>query len=97
MNDWKKVLMFGAFGAAAYLLITGKRKAGFAACGVGLAALSAEYPQHFEQIWNEAPDYLERGHRLVNGVQSLLDRVAEHASTIQGLRGGGRGEYRASR
>jgi hypothetical protein len=95
MNDWKKVLMFGAFGAAAYLMISGKRNAGFAAVGVGLAALAAEHPERFEEIWNQAPDYLERGHRIVNGVQTLLDRIAEHTQTIQSLRGN-RQEYRAS-
>ncbi len=96
MNEWKKVLMFGAFGAAAYLLISGKRSAGFAACGIGLAALASEHPERFEEIWNQAPDYLERGHRIVNGIQTLLDRVAEHTHTIQSIRSG-REEYRASR
>jgi hypothetical protein len=95
MNDWKRVLMFGAFGAATYLMISGKRGAAFAAAGVGLAALAAEHPERFEEFWNQAPDYLERGHRIVNGIQTLLDRIAEHKGTIQSIRGSSRPEYRA--
>ncbi len=88
MNEWKKYLMFGAFGVAAYLLVSGKRGGGFAAAGVGLAALAAEHPERFEQIWNQAPEYLEKGHRIVNGIQTLLDRIAEHKETLQSIRGG---------
>jgi len=86
MEDWKKVLMYGAFGAAAYLLISGKRGAGFAAAGVGLAALASDHPERFEEIWNQVPDYLDRGHRVVNGVQTIIDRVAEHKDSLRGLR-----------
>ena len=90
MEDWKKVLMFGAFGAAAYLVLSGKRGAGFAAAGVGLAALAAEHPERFEEVWNQVPDYLERGHRVVNSVQTIVDRIAEHRSSLQQLRSGTR-------
>ena len=86
MEDWKKVLMYGAFGAAAYLLISGKRGAGFAAAGVGLAALASDHPERFEEIWNQVPDYLDRGHRVVNGVQTIIDRVVEHKDSLRGLR-----------
>jgi hypothetical protein len=95
-QDWRKILMFGAFGAAAYLFLSGKRSGGFAAAGVGLAALAAEHPERFEEIWNDMPDYLDRGHRVVNGLQTLIDRIAEHRQTLQSFRGG-REEYRASR
>jgi len=87
-QDWKKVVMYGAFGVAAYLILTGKRNAGFAAAGVGLATLASEHPEKFEQVWNQAPEYLERGHRIVNGVQTLLDRLAEHSEQFKAIRGG---------
>src|SRR5205807_6398736 len=62
-HDWKKILMFGAFGAAVYFLLSGRRAAGMASAGVGLAALASDHPEKFEQIWNQAPEYLDRGHR----------------------------------
>jgi hypothetical protein len=93
MADWKKIVMFSAFGAAIYFLVTGKRGAGMATAGVGLAALATEYPEKFEQIWNQAPEYLDRGHRIVNGIQSLVDRISEHAQNWQQMRGRVGGEF----
>ena len=91
-QDWKRILMFGAFGAAAYFLLSGKRAAGMATAGVGLAVLAAEHPEKFEQIWNQAPEYLDRGHRIVNGIQSLVERISEHAQSWQQMRGRAGGE-----
>jgi hypothetical protein len=92
-TDWKKILMFGAFGAAAYFLLSGKRAAGMASAGVGLAALASEYPDKFEQVWNQAPEYLDRGHRIVNGIQSLVERITEHAQSWQQMRTRVGGEF----
>src|SRR5438045_8689682 len=86
-RDWKRILMVGAFGAAAYFLLSGKRAAGMATAGVGLAVLAAEHPEKFEQIWNQAPEYLDRGHRIVNGIQSLVERISEHAQSWKQMRG----------
>ena len=94
--DWKKILMYGAFGAAAYLLLTKKRAAGFAAAGIGLATIAAENPEKFEQLWNQAPEYLEKGHRIVNSIQSLVERLAEHNETLRSIRGGRAEGYRAA-
>ncbi|HET9743132.1 MAG TPA: hypothetical protein VFQ00_10310 [Terriglobales bacterium] len=85
-GDWKKIVMYGAFGAAAYFLLSGKRSVGMATAGVGLAVLAADNPEKFEQIWNQAPEYLERGHRIVNGIQSLVERISEHAQSWQQMR-----------
>jgi len=90
-HDWKRILMFGAFGAAVYFLLSGKRAAGMAVAGVGLAALASDHPEKFEQIWNQAPEYLDRGHRIVNGIQSLVERISEHAQSWQ-MRGRSGGE-----
>ena len=92
-RDWKKILMFGAFGAAAYFLLTGKRAAGLASAGVGVAALASEYPEKFEHVWNQAPEYIDRGHRIVNGIQALIERISEHAQSWQQTRTRSVGEY----
>ena len=92
-RDWKKILMFGAFGASAYFLLSGKRAAGMATAGVGLAVLASEHPEKFEQIWNQAPEYLDRGHRIVNGIQSLVERISEHAQNWQQMRSRMTGEF----
>jgi len=92
-RDWKKIVMFGAFGASAYFALSGKRAAALASAGVGLAALASEYPDKFEQIWNQAPEYLDRGHRIVNGIQSLVERIGEHAQSWQQMRTRMGGEF----
>jgi len=92
-QDWKKVLMFGAFGAAAYFLLSGNRAAGMASAGVGLAALASEHPDKLEQFWNQAPEYLDRGHRIVNGIQALVERITEHAQNWQQMRNRAGGEF----
>ena len=94
-TDWKKILTWVSLGAAGVLLLSGKRAAGMAAAGIGLAALASEHPEKFEKIWNEAPEYLDRGHRIVNGIQSLLERIAQHSATLQSIRGRQENEYRA--
>jgi hypothetical protein len=87
-ENWKRYVMYGSFAAAAVLLLTGRRPAGFAVAGVGLAALAAEHPEKFEEIWNRAPEYLDRGQRLVHGVTGIIDKVAEQTSRFQSSRRG---------
>jgi len=87
-DNWKKMLMFGAFAGAAYLLISGRRPAGFALAGIGMAVLAAEHPQRFEEIWNRAPEYLEKGQRMIQGVGRIIDQVSEQAGKFQQSRGG---------
>jgi len=95
-RDWKRIVMWVSFGAAGFLLLSGKRPAGMAAAGLGLAALASEHPEKFERIWNEAPEYLDRGHRIVNGVQTLLERLAHHTSSFRTIRGEREGQYPSS-
>jgi len=96
--DWKKIVMYASFGCAAVLFFKGKRAASLAAAGVGLAALASEHPEKLQELWERAPEYLEKGHRLVNTAQSLIERVVEQGEVLQSLRHGFRPEsdYRNS-
>jgi hypothetical protein len=82
-ENWKRALMIGSFGAAAFLFLTGRRAAGFALAGVGVATLAGEYPEKFEKFWNAAPEYLDRGTRLVQGVGNFVEKIAEQSSRLQ--------------
>jgi hypothetical protein len=93
-QNWMKALMIGSFSAAAILLLTGRRPAGFALAGIGLATVAAEHPEKFEQFWNSAPEYLEKGTRLVNGVGDFVEKIAQQSSRFQAHREhGGRPDY----
>jgi hypothetical protein len=83
MNNWKRALIFGSLGAGAFLFATGRRPIGLAVAGVGVATLAAEYPEKFEQLWEQAPEYLSRGNQIVTAVSRMLERYAEHQAAGQ--------------
>ena len=49
MENWKRAVIAGSVGAAALLLLKGKRPAAVLVGGVGLAVLASEYPDQFAQ------------------------------------------------
>ena len=61
MHNWKKLAIFGAVGVGAALILTGRRPLGLAFAAGGLALLASEYPEKFEGLLQDAPDYLNRG------------------------------------
>jgi len=47
--------------------------------------LASEYPDKFEELWEDAPEYLERGIKIFNS----MSRVAEHLAEEGARRGSG--------
>ena len=76
MENWKKAVIAGSAGAAAILLVKGKRPAGLLVAGVGLAVLASEYPRAFDQVANFTPGPLGRGLRLVEMVSRASQKLA---------------------
>ena len=73
MQIWKKVAIFGAVGAGAALVFAGKRPLGIAFAAGGLALLASEYPEKFEGLLEDAPDYLNKGMEIL----ATLKKVGE--------------------
>jgi len=73
MQSWKKVAVFGAIGVGAALLLTGRRPLGMALTAGGLAILASEYPEKFEGLLEDAPDYLNKGMEIF----ATLKKVGE--------------------
>ena len=73
MRNWKRAVVFGTIGAGALLVLTGRRPLGVALAAGGLAVLASEYPEKFEGIWENAPDYLNKG----MDVFAMLKKVGE--------------------
>src|SRR5271166_6470383 len=71
MQSWKKAVIFGSIGAGAMLIITGKRPLGMAFAAGGLAVLASEYPEKFEAVWENAPDYLQKGMQIFATLHTL--------------------------
>lgn len=76
MENWKRAVIAGSVGASVILFIKGKKPAGILFAGLGLATLASEYPQHFEKLRDDLPDYLDRGTRFLEVVSRVGERLA---------------------
>lgn len=79
MQNWKKAVVFGSIGAGAVLFLMGRRPVGTAFAAAGLAVLAAEYPEKFEAVWDNAPEYLQKGMSIFSTLQKLGEGFAEEA------------------
>ncbi len=79
MQNWKKALVYGAVGAGAVLALTGRRKIGIASIAGGLTLLASEYPERFEAIWENAPEYVDRASQIFATLSRLSEKFAEEA------------------
>ena len=79
MQSWKKAVVLGSIGAGAMLIVTGRRPLGMACTAAGLAVLASEYPEKFEAVWENAPDYLHKGMQIFATLQKLGEGFAEEA------------------
>jgi hypothetical protein len=92
--NWKRAVMYGAFGGAAVLFLKGHRPVGLALAGVGLTFMAIEHPEHFEQMWERAPEYLEKGSQIVAVVSRIKQKLEEEgAKAIPGAWREAVGEY----
>ncbi len=77
MTNWKRAVVIGSFSAAALLLLNGRKGPAAAIAGVGAAILATEYPDKFERLWEEAPDYIYKGTQIMNAISRMAERFAE--------------------
>jgi hypothetical protein len=75
--DWKKIVTYGSLAAGAILFLTGRRPAGLAVAGIGVATLATEHPEKFEEIWQHMPEYIEKGSKFVDMAAAFLERMGE--------------------
>ena len=80
MVNWRKGVVIGSFAAGALLIMKGHRPAAIAAAAVGLAVLATEYPEKFDQVWEQAPDYIYRGTQIFTTLSRIAEKFAETAS-----------------
>ncbi|HUN87203.1 MAG TPA: hypothetical protein VMU28_00335 [Terriglobales bacterium] len=80
MQNWKKAVIAGSVAAGVIMIVKGKRSLGAAATTAGLVLLASEYPEQFEHVWENAPDYISRGSQIFQTVQRLAERFANEAS-----------------
>jgi hypothetical protein len=81
MENWKRAVIAGSAGAAAILMLKGKRPAGVLVAGVGLAVLVSEYPEKFEQIREEIPSYVRSATRFLDLAMELGAKMGQFAES----------------
>lgn len=92
--DWKKALIYGSFAAGAVLFLTGRRPAGLAIAGIGLATFAAEHPEKFEELWRRAPEYIEKSGKFVDLAATFLERLSQQqAGGYRNMPAAGSGRY----
>ena len=79
MQSWKKVAVFGAVGLGAALILSGRRPLGLAFAAGGLALLASEYPEKFEDLLEDAPDYLNKGMEIFATLKKVGEGSIEDA------------------
>lgn len=79
MQNWKKAVVFGSLGAGAVLFATGRRPVGIALAAGGLAMLASEYPEKFEAVWENAPEYVNKATQIFAVISKISERFAEQA------------------
>jgi hypothetical protein len=79
MQNWKKVAVLGAIGAGAALILSGRRPLGVAFAVGGMALLASEYPEKFEDLLEDAPDYLNKGIEILATLKKLGEGFVEEA------------------
>jgi hypothetical protein len=89
-TDWKKILIFGSFAAGAALFLTGRRPAGLALAGIGVATLASEDPEKLHELWRKLPEYVDRGGRLVETAADILDKLIEQGGKARTISTAGR-------
>jgi len=79
MQTWKKAVVFGSLGAGSVLAISGRRPVGLALMAGGLALLASEYPEKFEALWENAPEYVTRASQIFAAFSKVSERYAQEA------------------
>jgi hypothetical protein len=77
MQNWKKALVFGSIATGTLLAINRRRPLGIAFIAAGTAVLASEYPEKFEAIWENAPEYVNRATQIFSVLSKLSERFAE--------------------
>lgn len=76
MAGWKQATVAGSFALGLAVFLSGRRPAGMLLTGLGLAVAASEYSQAFEDFWQQVPEYIERGTRIVDALSRLADHLA---------------------
>jgi hypothetical protein len=77
MTGWKQATVAGSLGLGLVMFLAGRRPAGMVLAGLGLAVLASEYRDPLQDFFEQAPEYIERGTRIVDALSRLADHLRQ--------------------
>jgi hypothetical protein len=82
---WTRSLAAGTLLASAVLLVLGKRKAALAVAAAGGAVALIEDPDGVKKFWNDIPDYVKAGQKLLARVEGLVEQAGEQGGRLMDM------------
>ena len=73
----------GTLVTGAILLASGKRKAGLAIAAAGTVFALVEDPEGVKKVWNNIPDYLDRGHTMLSRFEKFVGELTAQGEKLR--------------
>ena len=80
---WTRSLAAGTLITSAILLVLGRRKAAIAVAAAGGAVALLEDPDGVRKFWNDIPDYVKSGQKMLGRFEGLVEQVAEQGGQLK--------------
>jgi hypothetical protein len=80
---WTRSLAAGTLLASAVLLVLGKRKSALAAAAAGGAVALIEDPESVRRFWDDIPNYVQAGQKMLGRLEGLIEQVVEQGGQVK--------------
>jgi hypothetical protein len=84
-KNWVRTVAAGSLVTGAILLATGKRKAGLTVAAAGTIFALVEDPEGVKKVWNNIPDYLDRGHSLLSRFERFIAELTAQGEKLRSV------------
>ena len=82
---WMRKLGTASLFTGAFLLASGRRRAGLTAATVGTALVILEEPENLAATWAVLPSYIRAGERFLGRLQGVVEQIAEQQRKLRDL------------
>jgi hypothetical protein len=82
---WTRSLAAGTLLSSAVLLALGRRKAALAVAVAGGAVALLEDPDGVRKFWNDIPNYVQAGQRMLGRLEGVIEQVAEQGGSLKDI------------
>ncbi|HET6208548.1 MAG TPA: hypothetical protein VFD98_17150 [Terracidiphilus sp.] len=83
--DWLGITVGATFLAGAFLLISGKKRAGLVVTAAAAAVTFLDQKETIREWWNALPQYLDDAQRLLDQAQRTVDDLAATRDKVRAI------------